>query len=165
MIRYALTGGQQDGMTISAIVRSAQSSGGGPIPRIASGEAVNVRQSEYGLIRLTAETEKLLATPLITCAGVVFASTDGAASPIAAVYHAGGGYVDPRVLSSIWRDIGQPAPASLLVLYAMPNPIDEGYSGDIRTLETFGIPSNQVVCIERWPTSSFGINSHGQVGY
>lgn len=165
MIRYALTGGTKDGMTISTVVRSAQSSGGGPTPRIAAGEAISVRQSEYELIRLTSENEKLIATPLITCAGVVFASTDRSAPPIAAVYHAGGGYVDPRVLNNIWRDLGQPAPASLLVLYAMPNPIDDGYSSDIRTLETFGVPANQLVCIERLPSSSFGINSHGQVGY
>lgn len=165
MIQYQHLGGTQRDMSISGLVQRAQVHGGGPMPFLSQGGGQTmVGQGHYSVINFGAAASKTVAIPLLTCAGVVLASTDPNAPAQAVVYHATAGDIPNGILPLLRNAIGGPPLASLLAVYATPKPWDANYNADAMKLQTFGIPANQVVYIEQIMGSTFGINSHGQVG-
>jgi len=165
MIQYQLQGGIQREMSISSLVQRAQGQGGGPAPYLAGGGGTTmVGQGQQGICNFAAAPHKVIAIPLITCASVILASTDPNAPAQAVVYHATSGHIPGGVLALLHAAIGAPPLASILAVYATPKPWDNNYNADAMKLQAFGVPANQVVYIAQIPGSTFGINSHGQVG-
>ena len=165
MIQYQLLGGTQRDMSISGLVQRAQVHGGGPAPFLSPGGGQTmVGQGQSSVINFGAAAHRTVAIPLLTCAGVILTSTDPNAAAQAVVYHATAGDIPNGMLALLHAAIGAPPLASLLAVYATPKPWDANYNADALKLQTFGIPANRVVYIEQIPASTFGINSHGQVG-
>lgn len=166
MIQYQLLGGMQNGMSISTLVQSAQTNGGGPTPVLTpGGAAVNLGQGHHQTINFGAAPQKVLAFGLLTCAGVVLASTDPNAAAQAVVYHATSGHLPGGILATLRAAIGNPPIGSLLAVYVTPKPWDHNYNADAMKIQTYGVPANCVIYIDNFPASQFGINSHGQVGF
>ena len=164
MIQYVLTGGQRDKIKIWDVVGAARSGTGGPTP-IISEEWTQIHQEKLGFIEFGSSDKPIKAFPLLTCASLVIASEHFGPSMKGAVYHALAGSIPDGLLHEIHLRLERPPINSLLALYVFPNPLDDDYVKDLNKLESFGIPPNNVVYIERFPVNRFGINRWAEVGY
>src|SRR5262245_52255819 len=129
-IVYTLNGNFGGPVNISAFVAAAQAAvaaghaAGGALPRMpitALGTTVynlGVHGTQAAPIGLV--DERTLAFGLITCAAVIYASTDPAAAAAAWVHHANAGHVGAGDVAAARAALNNPPWASILAVFAHP---------------------------------------------
>lgn len=163
MPTYTLAGGVSGPINIAALV--AQGNQNGPLPHLTSGGGQEyVHQDQNAHQTIDGSEEATIGFGLLTCASVIYASTDPAANLVAHVHHAGAGHVTPNDVHTALADIGG-APAHVVVIYAHPKPTDVNYAAAIATIAAQGIPAQNILEIPDLWVPQFGINGRGQVGF
>ena len=165
MVNYVYNGTYQQNISMSGMLRSAASNGGGPTPRLTSGPpTTNVAQQTGIWIPIGAAAHNYVAIPLITCAAVLFASTDPAANAGIYLYHALSGTVSNATIGTAIGALGNPPLTSIIVVYTFPNPTDASYQAGAQGIVNYGIPAGQVVYAPNLPASDFGAGTDGFIG-
>jgi len=151
-------------VNISRFVASVQGGNvAGPLPYLAgAGNDLGVGASATQIIGPVAGITR--AVGLITCASVIYVSTDPNAAPLAWVSHSNAGHVSAIDVATALASLGAPPPASVLVIFAHPGASDAGYLASIATIAAAGIPANSIVEIPNLIVPQFGINNLGQIG-
>lgn len=162
---YTHNGALGQPVNISAFVTSAQNAAapGGPLPYL-NGAGVNLGVNATALAAIGPVAQVTNAFGLITCASVIYASTDPAAVAGAWVHHANAGHVAVGDVTAAIAALGNPPAGSILVIFAHPGPHDPGYAGSIATIVAQGIPAANVVEIPNLLIPQFGINNLGWIG-
>ncbi|MDY4297563.1 MULTISPECIES: hypothetical protein [unclassified Xanthomonas] len=135
----------------------------GPLPYLAgAGNDLGVNASAAQAIGPVPGITR--AFGLITCAAVIYVSTDPNAVPAAWVNHSNAGHVSAADVAAALASLGGPPPASVLVIFAHPGASDPGYLASIGTIGASGIPANNIVEIPNLIVPQFGINNLAQIG-
>ena len=108
--------------------------------------------------------ERTRAVGLLTCAAVIYVSTDPGAAAAAWVHHAGAGCVDAGHVVTARHQLGNPPWASILVIFAHPGPGDEGYNASMIKMLAQGILTNNIIEIPNLLGGRFGICNRGHIG-
>jgi len=149
-------------MTIPQMFKLAKDKGGGPQPFVKGGTLVVVHEGQ-GIRVAINETDTHYATiPLISCAGVVFSSTQVAG--LAYLYHAKSGMVPGDAFKEAMAALGNPKLNTVHVIYTFPNKSDAGYLADAKKIIEYGVPEDQLLYAPDLTGSSFGINTKGLLG-
>ncbi|WPP50822.1 hypothetical protein [Catalinimonas niigatensis] len=157
MIDYVYNGKMQQNISISKMLRFGLTQGGGPIPRLTGGgNTTHIHQTNGSFIPFDETANKGIASGLLTCAAVLFASTDPNAELGTYVYHALSGSVNIATINNAREFLGNPPAKSIVVLYTFPNPSDDNYVASAQGIVNSGIPANQVLFAPNLPTSHFG---------
>jgi hypothetical protein len=172
MILYQINATRLQGMAISLLLDWAQLNGGGPgpvLPLCGPTHRLSERDPPF-VIALGSTENTLVASGIHTCAGVVLVSQDRNATPLAVVYHAPAGLLRDGIVEQMHGMLGGeanrvPPIASLLAFYAAGHPWDAKYNAQAMKIENYGVPANQLVCIDRLPGWAFGVNSFFQIGW
>jgi hypothetical protein len=152
-------------VNISTFVTNAQNAVAptGPLPYLnGPGNDLGVDATALAIIGPVAQITR--AFGLITCAAVIYASTHPAAVAGAWVHHAASGHVTIGNVIAAINGLGNPPPASILVIFAHPGAADQGYADSIDTIVHQGILANNVVEIPNLLLPQFGINNLGWIG-
>jgi len=155
-------------INISAFVAQAQGHANlaGPTPRLPNAtNNYNLGVNQTRLAPIGNVSENTRAFGLITCAAVIFASTDPHALAAAYVFHANAGHVAVGDITAARVALGAPPWNSILVVVAHPGAHDPGYAASITSMTNLGILPNYIVEIENLPVGQFGINNSGQIGF
>jgi hypothetical protein len=108
----------------------------------------------------------LRATGLMTCAAVIFVSSDAKALARAVVYHANSGHVTTETIAAALKELGSPPISSLMVMYAIARAWDSDYDKTIALMVKAGILAKNIVWAANLSTiSQFGVNNSGQLGF
>lgn len=163
---YSHTGGfMNNPMNISTFIQYVQRGNNrGPIPFLRSQTTNNVGTNQTAIVQIANANNLTKAVGLITCASVIYVSTDPNALAVAYVHHAGSGYLAPQDIIDARNVLGNPPWNTILVIFAHPKPTDGGYADSIASLNALGIPNNNVVEIDNLTTGCYGINNLGQIG-
>lgn len=139
--------------------------GGGPLPSVMGGyaPATYLGQGQAGVQVIGVNPGSTVALGLLTCAGVVLASTNPNDPPRAWVYHAPSGSLTNNDVANALAALGNVNANDVVAVYAHPNPSDQYYVADATVLVNNGVPNGQVVEIESLPGVIFGINNLGQI--
>jgi len=167
---YTLDGTYGMAVNISTLVMQVQpdvaGDHSGPLPRLpTAGPVTNVMQGLTHLLAIGPVVDRAVAFGLLTCAAVIYASTDAAAAPSAWIHHSPFGVVTPADVDNARAGMGNPPWASILVIYAHPKPSDGGYEESIAAIVAKGVLANNVVHIPNLSIPFFGINHLGMVGF
>lgn len=152
-------------VNISAFVAAAQAAAapGGQLPMLGGpGNNLGVNATAAAPIGPVAGVTR--AFGLITCASVIYVSTNVAAAAAAWVHHANAGHVGIADVNAAIVALGNPPVASILVIFAHPGAQDAGYNASIATIAAQGIPANNIVEIPNLLVPQFGINNLGMIG-
>lgn len=161
MTDYIYNGSTQQNMTFQQMVSLAQANKGGPQPRCRQIPNEDVYEGFGVMVPLNGTTKRYVATPLYSCAAVIFASAD---SSNAYLYHAPSGMVSQQVFNTAMAALGNVSTQNVYVIYTFPNPSDGNYYKDASGIAAFGIPDANIVYAPKLPDSLFGITSQGIVG-
>ena len=165
MISYIYNGVYQQGMSISGMLQLGVTKGGGPIPRLTGGGLSTMIPQATGLfVPFDGTANHSIAIPLLTCAAVLFSSTDPDAHLGTYVYHALSGTVSNSAINTAVAALGNPPLASILVVYTFPNPSDANYVAAAQNIVNFGIPAGQVLFAPNLTTSDFGVSGNTFIG-
>ncbi len=124
---------------------------------------------DAGLLQFGGDLSRMLAVGMTSCASVIYVSTHPNAPAVAWVHHANTGTLTYGDVATALTHLGilsiHQGVASVFVIYAHPKPTDSGYAQGVGVLVSNGIPPDNIVEIDELKNSSFGINSHGQIGF
>lgn len=163
---YSHTGGfMNNPMNISAFIQHVrQGHNQGSIPFLRGQITNNLGTNQTAIVPIANANNLTRAVGLITCASVIYVSTNPNALAVAYVHHAGSGHLAPQDIINAWNALGTPPWNTILVVFAHPNAKDGGYADSIANLMAQGIPNNNIVEIENLTTGCYGINNLGQIG-
>ena len=150
---------------IAAFVGAAQANPTGPMPlRALAGTPRNLGQTQQAAqaIRST-DGNKTIAFGLLSCAAVIYASTDPNAARVCWVHHAPSGAVTAADVNNARAQLGNPPWGSIIVVLAHPGPHDNDYLRTTNTIANQGVPANNIIEIPDGP-ANFGVNYLGQLG-
>ncbi|MFQ3185284.1 hypothetical protein [Marinomonas primoryensis] len=165
MINYVYNGTYQHSMSISGMLQMGVTQGRGPIPRLTGGGvSTQIPQATGRFIPFDGTANNGIAIPLLTCAAVLFSSTDPGANLGTYVYHALSGTVGGGVINIAVAALGNPPLTSILVVYTFPNPSDANYVADAQSIVDFGIPAGQVLFAPNLTASDFGSGGDTFIG-
>lgn len=144
----------------------------GPAPYIPrrEGTKYNVLTThQKGLLTFDANPTILYSSGLLSCASVIYTSTDIHAQACAHVHHANCGTLEPtdiyQAIQSLYPEnsVHSPDPGKIYVVYAHPTS-NVLYGDEIKKLLECGILLDNIVEIEELPTDNFGIDNNGYIG-
>ncbi len=161
MTDYIYNGSLQQNMTFNQMVALALANQGGPQPRCRQPFSVEVYEGFGAIVPLDGTTKRYVATPLYSCAAVIFAS---AQAPNAYLYHAPSGMVSQQIFNTAMAALGNVAQASVYVIYTFPNASDQNYTADANAIAGYGIPAANIIYAPKLPETFFGITGQGIVG-
>ena len=173
-ITYTANGNVGLPVNIAAFVAAAQAAAaaglaaGGPNPRISNGPGpqVNVGTGAVAAQAFGVAAGKTIAWGLITCASVVYTSTNPGAFALAHIHHANAAHVGPADVVAARAALGLPPWASIMVIFAHQNGAgDVGCAASMMTIVGQGVPANNVIEIPNLLVGQFGINNLGQIGF
>jgi hypothetical protein len=148
----------------SMIKRVANGVHNGPVPcLLAEQNVIQVHQQEDQTIELSINSICAKAIPLLTCAAVIYASTNPNDKPIAYIQHILSGVLSEQDIKNALSALKTENEKDVCIIYAHPNASDSGYSEAIHLLEQRFDP-NKIVEIEKLTACSFGINNLGMIG-
>ena len=148
----------------SMIKRVANGVHNGPVPcLLAEQNVIQVHQQEDQTIELSINSICAKALPLLTCAAVIYASTNPNDKPIAYIQHILSGVLSEQDIKNALSALKTENEKDVCIIYAHPNASDSGYSEAIHLLEQRFDP-NKIVEIEKLTACSFGINNLGMIG-
>ena len=152
-------------VNISTFVTNAQNAAapGGPLPRL-TGTGTNLGTHASALQNIGPVAHTTKAWGLLTCAAVIYFSTDPNAVAAAWVHHANAGHVGNADINDAVTALGNPQNASIFVIYAHPGNHDNGYAQSIASIAATGIPANNIIEIPNLLIPQFGINNIGWIG-
>jgi hypothetical protein len=137
-IVYILNGTIGNPVNISRFITNAQNNlaPGGSMPgRLPTGGAViDLMTNQTALLNIGPVPQTVRVIGLITCAAVIYVSTDPGAVAGAWVHHANAGHVDAGDVTTARTQLGNPPWASILVIFAHPDPPDAGYNASMTTM-------------------------------
>ena len=118
-------------------------------------------EREYGTMELEQKPPLAIrAVPLITCACVIYQSTE---STMIHIHHAPSGTIYEEDIHRALTSLGTTNARSLYVIFAHSTPHDNEYQASLDLLVESGIPEDNILEITNGP-STFGVNSLGQIG-
>lgn len=162
---YKHTGGTIPPMTIAAFfsyVMAGHTTG--PVPLVPGATTKNIGVNDAAVVPIGAVHNLTRAMGLITCASVIYRSTNPAANAVAYVQHINAGAITVEDVGTAIASLGNPPLNSIYVIYAHPNPTDGGYTEAIGVLAGQGIPAANIIEIENLGFQFYGINNLGQIG-
>ena len=164
MTNYTYNGAMQQGLPFSGMISQAQNNHTGPLGLLPPGTSTYLGEGQGGYIAFDGSTNRLIALGLITCAAVIFVSTDAHAHAGAYVYHAKSGTIPGGTVQTARAALGNPPIGSLLVIYTFPKPTDPNYVADAQSIVNAGVPAANVIFASNLAASQFGISSACFVG-
>lgn len=144
----------------------------GPTPYIPGREGTKynvLTTHQKGLLTFDANPTILYSSGLLSCASVIYTSTDIHAQACAHVHHANCGTLEPtdiyQAIQSLYPEnsVHSPDPGKIYVVYAHPAS-NVLYGDEIKKLLECGILLDNIVEIEELPTDNFGIDNNGYIG-
>lgn len=136
----------------------------GPIPFVNGGITTALGVNQDAVVPIDINHNLTRAVGLITCACVIYVSTDPEANAVAVVQHINSGVLNLENIGQASAALGNPPANSIYVIYAHRNFTDGGYQGAINLLVNHAIPENHIIEIENLHFDFFGINNLGQIG-
>lgn len=106
---------------------------------------------------------KTIAFGLLTCAAVIYASTDPNAARVCWVHHAPSGAITVANVTNARVQLGNPPWPSIIVVIAHPEAHNNYYQADTNTIAGQGVPPNNIVVIPN-VEPHFGVNNRAQLG-
>lgn len=161
MTDYIYNGSIQQNITFQQMISLAQANKGGPQPRCRQVPNVDVYEGFGAIVPLNGTTKRYVATPLYSCAAVIFTSVD---SSNAYLYHAPSGMVSEQIFNTAMSALGNVSKKNVFVIYTFPNPSDGNYYKDASAIAAFGIPDANIIYAPKLPEGFFGITCQGIVG-
>ena len=149
-------------ITFSQMFELAKDKGGGPQPMVKGGTFVMVAEGQGKRVAINETDTHYAAIPLLTCAGVIFSSTE--APELFYLYHAPSGTVSKAAFQEAMDALKNPALDTVHVIYTFPNKSDAGYLADANEIIGYGVPKDQFLYAPDLTGSSFGINTKGLLG-
>jgi hypothetical protein len=152
---------------ISAFVNSAKMTPTGPHPGPlpANIQTVRLGKNQAALQPFSGPPEsKTVVLNLLTCAAVLYTSTDPAAAAGIWIHHADTGAVSGNDVDKALQNLGDPPPSSVLVVFAharQPDPVNDA---SFSAMVDRGIDANSIIEIPRVYGSQFGADNLGQLG-
>jgi len=164
---YTLNGNFGGAINISTFVLQIAAHGlaQGPLPQLPAGAVTNLGPSGTHLLPIAVAPAKAVAIGLITCASVIYASTDPGAFAGTFIHHANAGHVGHGDVTAARAALGNPPWTSVIVVFAHPGPQDPGYNASIATIAAPGVLPNNIVEIPNLTAGQFGVNNLGQIGF
>jgi hypothetical protein len=108
---------------------------------------------------------KTVVINLLTCAAVLYSSTDSAAAAGIWIHHADAGVVSRNDVDTALRNLGDPPPDSVLVVFAHETRPDPNYDQSFSAMVDRGIDDNSIIEIPNVFGRQFGADNLGQVGF
>jgi hypothetical protein len=148
-------------------IRGAQKKPEGPQPgRLAPKEQVTelVFERQTRMQPLDGTPSKTVCVGLITCAAVLYVSTDSNAARGIWIHHAGSGAVWDADVDLALRNL-RGRPESVSVVFAHLAKPDKGYDESMARMVRKGIKDNSIVEIPWLTFDMFGANYFGHLGF
>jgi hypothetical protein len=154
-------------LNILSFIRGAQAHPAGPQPgRLPSGiTTVSLTYSQTGMQFIREAPSKTVVVGLISCAAVLYVSTDRHAVPGVWLHHANAGHVSGENVQSAIHNLGSRPAASIYVIFAHPDPSDNGYNASMATIAEHGINDHNIIEIPNVIVPQFGVDNLGQIGF
>jgi hypothetical protein len=155
-------------INISAFVNGAKMTPAGPQPGQLPANIPTVRlgKNQAALQPFAGPPgSKTVVINLLTCAAVLYASTDPAATAGIWIHHADAGAVSRNDVDTALQNLGDPPPGSVLVVVALERRPDPNYDESFRTMVGRGISDDSIIVIPNVFGSQFGADNLGQLGF
>lgn len=164
---YALNGRIGPTINISIFISGAQANPAGPQPgQLRRGiTTVNLDTGQTGMQSIQATPSKTVVIALITCAAVLYVSTDRHAEPGVWLQHANAGYVKADDVQAARHHLGNPPFASIAVIFAHQRASDRGYDESMATIAGQGINNHNIIEIPNMIVPQFGVDNMGHLGF
>jgi hypothetical protein len=164
---YALNGNIGPTVSISNFINGARANPAGPLPgQLPRGiTTVSLNTDQTGLQSIQVTPSKTVVIGLITCAAVLYVSTDRRAEPGVWLQHANAGYVVANDVQVARRRLGNPPAASIAVIFAHPRASDPDYDESMATIAGQGINNNNIIEIPNMVVPQFGVDNFGHLGF
>jgi hypothetical protein len=168
-IVYQLNGGIGPAVNLGAFINHVQHQNppvAGPMPgQLPADPTTNLGPNQTHLQPIAAANSRTLIIGLITCAAVLYVSTDPAATAGIWLHHANAGHVAPGDVTAARLALGNPPWASILVIFGHPGPNDPGYTGSMATMIAQGVLGNNIIEIPNMIVAQLGANNLGFMGF
>jgi hypothetical protein len=155
-------------INISAFVNGAKMTPAGPQPGPlpANIQTVQLGPTQAALQPFAGPPEsKTVVINLITCAAVLYTSTDPAARAGIWIHHAQAGDVSRNDVDTALQNLGNPPPDSVLVVFAHQGRPDPSYDQSFSTMVDRGIDDHSIIEIPNVFARQFGADNFGQLGF
>jgi hypothetical protein len=164
---YALNGTIGSTVNILSFIRGAQANPAGPSPgALPQGIAtVQLTYSQVGMQFIRGAPSKTVVIGLITCAAVLYVSSDPHAVPGVWLHHANAGHVSGNDVHLALHNLGGPPVASIDVIFAHPGASEAGYNASMATIAEQGINNHNIIEIPNMIVPQFGVDNFGHLGF